>query len=173
MVIKLEKIHFIIAFIVVLFFGYSYYEKENALKILICQTTFAHDEIIYKKNLNNNIPQDFILVIDNYSAFIYPRVKWKSEKRLMDYKIFKKNLPNAEILHHLEHEGDSNNSYLLSEITPLNQSKKFPYRMIFLDTATLNIRYIDKEKIKGRHFTVIADCKTWKMASGKGGKDNI
>ena len=45
--------------------------------------------------------------------------------------------------------------------------------MIFLDTATLNIRYIDKEKIKGRHFTVIADCKTWKMASGKGGKDNI
>ena len=153
----------------VIYFFFHDYNKNPT--ILMCKTTPAHDNYIKAKGLDKNIPEDFILVIDRpWDIFIYPKVSWKGEKKYsQDYKVFKENLSKAKILFHLSTEPKTNDSY---PITP-GSEKNFPYKVLFLNASTLNIMHVDREKLSGRKFSLIANCRTWSMSMGRGGKSQI
>ena len=138
---------------------------------LFCETTTAHHKIMEGKKVENNIPSKFVLYLDKpFDVLIFPMVGFQNEKKMQDYKVFKENIENEDFIFHLSTEGQQNDSYTLS---PARKKEKFPYKVLFLSASTLNIRYIDREKFSGRSHTVIANCRTWAMSMGKGGKDQI
>ena len=139
---------------------------------LFCETTTAHHKIMEDKKVENNIPSKFVLYLDKpFDVLIFPMVGFQKESSISkEYKVFKENIENEDFIFHLSTEGQQNDSYTLS---PARKKEKFPYKVLFLSASTLNIRYIDREKFSGRSHTVIANCRTWAMSMGKGGKDQI
>ena len=127
--------------------------------------------LLFEKKMILALPTKFNLFMDRpWDIFIYPRVGFKNEKNQMSFKVYKENIEKEKFLFHLEAEGQNNDSYTIS---PMYGEKDFPYKVLFLSASTLNISYIDDEKYSGRRHTVIANCKTWSLSKGKGGKNQI
>ena len=173
MTIKLTKFHFILISIVLGLLAIQYFEKYIGKRYLLCETTLSHDKIISENNLESKIPQKFTLVLDKYSVYLYPTVEWKNERQLMSFKTFKDNLSKTPPIYVLEHDGYSNDLYMLTQMASLVKRDKFPYRVLSLSASSLDLSVLDRKKNTKRYFTVIANCKTWSMAVGKGGKRQI
>ena len=153
-----------LAIIGVVFIYYPYIHTRDKSH-LFCQTTSDHEKIIQAKKLENNIPTRFVLFYDRPNkVLIYPDLNRINKEKRVDFSLFKENLKKENPLFRLELEV-SGRSFDISAW----DDKNFPYDYLTLYRDTLAINYIDKEKYSGRHFVVIANCKTWTMISGRGG----
>ena len=165
------------------FLYYSLFIKRKAI-YMFCQTTADHEIILEAEGIKNEIPTNFVLLIDKPNeigglVYFYPSVPTSDkddsyDRTLRNFKIFKENIAKEKpIVTYYLSEKDS---YYI-HLKPLSGEKNYPHDFIYISRSSLNLQLVVPrevvEALSGKIWATIATCATWRQVSSKPGKNQI
>ena len=173
----------IVGGLIAAFLYYSLFIERKAI-YMFCQTTADHEIILEAEGIKNEIPTNFVLLIDKPNeigglVYFYPSVPTSDkddsyDKTLRNFKIFKENIAKEKPI--LTYDLFEKDSHYIG-LKPLSGEKNYPHDFIYISRFSLTLQLVVPrevvEALSGKVWATIATCVTWHQTTGKSGKNQI